>query len=130
MQLQHCNQTAAGESENNGRNGRVLQRTATPPIADATTISNNRGLSLIEKVSVPSEIRQQDLFQNHQQVSRDVTFSLDGKFLVQPLFLQVIRKVNGVDPSKVIFTYKEVSRNTVVVRLFIKTNRWENKGNL
>ena len=43
------------------------------------------------------------------QLSRDVPLSLEGNFLVKPAFLQIIRKVNGVDPKKVIFTYKEVS---------------------
>ena len=44
-----------------------------------------------------------------QQLSRDVPSSLEGRFMVKPEFLRVIRKVNGVDPKKMIFTYKEVS---------------------
>ena len=44
-----------------------------------------------------------------QQLSRDVPSSLEGKFMVKPEFLRVIRRVNGVDPKKMIFTYKEVS---------------------
>ena len=46
---------------------------------------------------------------------RDVPFSLDGTFSVNPVFLEVIRKVNGVDMSKTIFTYKEVGRYINIV---------------
>merc|ERR1712018_742009 len=42
-------------------------------------------------------------------LSRDAPLSLEGYFLVKPAFLQIIRNVDGVDPKKVIFTYKELT---------------------
>ena len=40
-----------------------------------------------------------------RQLSRDAPLSLEGRFMVKPSFLHIIRKVNGVDPKKVIFTF-------------------------
>jgi hypothetical protein len=103
-----------GESEMNDASG--MPSTAIPPTAnDATAICINGNSSSFQKSSVQTEVRQREMIQNPQQLSRDVPFSLDGNFCVQPLFLQVIRKVNGVDPSKTVFTYKEVCSNIIII---------------
>ena len=68
----------------------------------------NERTSSFQKSSVQTEVRQREMIQNPQQLSRDGPLNLNGHFCVQPLFLEVIRQVNGVDPSKTVFTYKEV----------------------
>ena len=80
-----------------------------PPTVDAGAIRIDSGTSSSQDSSIQSEVKQLDMKSSQPQLSRDVLFDLDGHFMVNPVFLQVIRKVNGVDPRKTIFTYKEVS---------------------
>ena len=124
---QHYNKTA-GESKTDDKIGRVLPTITYQPItADANQIFKNEELSSLHKLSVQQEVRQQDSLaknsQNSQQLSRDVPFSLEGRFFVQPLFLQVIRIgykfANGVDTCKTVFTYKEVSTNIIFAHICI-----------
>ena len=79
------------------------------PTADAGAIRIDSSTSSSQDSSIQSEVRQLDMKNSQPQLSRDVPFDLDGNFMINPVFLQVIRKVNGVDPRKTIFTYKEVS---------------------
>ena len=79
------------------------------PTVDAGAIRINSSTSSSQDSSIQSEARQLDMINSQSQLSRDVPFDLDGNFMINPVFLQVIRKVNGVDPRKTIFTYKEVS---------------------
>ena len=37
-------------------------------------------------------------------------FDIEGRYYVKPLFVKVLRKVYGVNPTQVIFTYREVNR--------------------
>ena len=81
------------------------------PTVDAGAIRIDSSTSSSQDSSIQSEVRQLDMKNSNSQpqLSRDVPFDLDGNFMINPVFLQVIRKVNGVDPRKTIFTYKEVS---------------------
>ena len=84
----------------------------TPPLSAKLT-ANTSNIPVSRGTSLHSESRQQQLHQNLQQTSQ-LPFNLEGKFLVQPTFLQVIRKVKGVDPINTVFTYKEVSITQVI----------------
>ena len=74
----------------------------------------NFSITAGESDAVLSEVskQQREAMQNNlsRQLSRDAPLSLEGRFMVKPSFLHIIRKVNGVDPKKVIFTFKEVSK--------------------
>ena len=105
--MKYCSRVAAGESETNDTSSRSLL--TSPPTADVHTLSTNGSSSSMQKSSIQAGNGQREMSQNSQQrIPRDVPFSLDGTFSVNPAFLEVIRKVNGVDLSKTIFTYKEV----------------------
>jgi len=95
---------SGGESENIDQHGASSQATMTTPLADANFTSINRG----PPTSIQSEIEKQEVNPTPHQVSQ-VPFTLEGKFLVQPSFLKVIRKVNGVDPTRTVFTYRELT---------------------
>ena len=47
--------------------------------------------------------------QLRQQQTSQLPSNLEGRFWVTPGFLKVIRKVQGINPAKMVFTYKEVS---------------------
>ena len=82
--------------------------TTMSPTVDAGAIRIDSITSSSQDSSIQSEVRQLDMKSSQPQLSRDVLFDLDGNFMVNPVFLQVIRKVNGVDPRKTIFTYQSL----------------------
>ena len=83
-----------------------------PPMSAKLT-ANVSNTPISGETSLHSESRQQQLHQNLQQTSQ-LPLNLEGKFWVQSTFLQVIRKVKGVDPINTVFTYKEVSITQVI----------------
>ena len=70
--------------------------------------ANNAGSSVSETPSLHLAEMQQDVSQSPQKAVQ-LPVGLEGQFMVKPTFLQVVRKIKGVDPSKTVFTYKEVS---------------------
>ena len=86
----------------------------------------NVSITAGESDAVLSDVskQQREPMQNNlsRQLSRDAPLSLEGRFMVKPSFLHIIRKVNGVDPKKVIFTFKEVSN--IFCRNIIKMIRF------
>ena len=70
--------------------------------------ANNVGSSVSETPSLHLAEMQQDVSQSPQKAVQ-LPVGLEGQFMVKPTFLQVVRKIKGVDPSKAVFTYKEVS---------------------
>ena len=102
----------------------MSSKTIPPPANDANPVCVDGNTSLFQKSSAQTEVRQQEMMRNPVQLSRDVPFNLDGQFCVQPSFLRVLRKVNGVAPNKTVFTYKEVCSN---IHNFIDSVYWELK---
>lgn len=45
--------------------------------------------------------------QDKQQPSQ--RFDVEGRYWLKPLFLKVLRRVKGVNPQQVVFTYREVT---------------------
>ena len=89
-------------------------------MTDRSNSSNNIGSSASENTSLALEVKQQqDVSETPRQVVQ-LPFGLEGKFTVKPAFLQVVRKIKGVDPSKTVFTYKEVSN--IHTLIMIMTN--------
>ena len=44
-------------------------------------------------------------------------FDIEGRYWVKPLFLKVLRKVNGVNPTQVVFSYREVNMNFLILNV-------------
>ena len=109
-----------GKNDNNSKNGNLSKTTTTQSMTDRSNSSNNIGSSASENTSLALEVKQQqDVSETPRQVVQ-LPFGLEGKFTVKPAFLQVVRKIKGVDPSKTVFTYKEVSN--IHTLIMIMTN--------
>ena len=77
-------------------------------MTDRNEGANNVVSSASDSTSLHLAEMQQDVSQSPQKAVQ-LPFGLEGEFMVKPSFLQVVRKIKGVDPSKTVFTYKEVS---------------------
>ena len=44
-----------------------------------------------------------------QQNGTSTKFDIEGRYWVKPLFLKVLRQVRGVNPTQVVFSYREVT---------------------
>ena len=47
--------------------------------------------------------------QQQQQNGTSTKFDIEGRYWVKPLFLKVLRQVRGVNPTQVVFSYREVN---------------------
>ena len=88
-----------GNSANNSRNSQNL------------SVSNlNLTNSSNSQIVIPTT--NQNSGNNGQQpisTGNSSKFDIEGRYWVKPLFLKVLRKVNGVNPTQVVFSYREVN---------------------
>jgi len=93
------NLSNAGNSANNSRNSQNLSVTN----LNLTNSSNSQ-------IIIPTT--NQNSGNNGQQpisTGNSSKFDIEGRYWVKPLFLKVLRKVNGVNPTQVVFSYREVT---------------------
>jgi len=93
------NLSNTGNSANNSRNSQNLSVTN----LNLTNSSNSQ-------IIIPTT--NQNSGNNGQQpisTGNSSKFDIEGRYWVKPLFLKVLRKVNGVNPTQVVFSYREVT---------------------
>ena len=104
-----------GNSANNSRNSQNLS--VTNP--NLTNSSNSQ-------IVIPTT--NQNSGNNGQQpisTGNSSKFDIEGRYWVKPLFLKVLRKVNGVNPTQVVFSYREVNIDFLIhYRFFVLFFSW------
>ena len=62
---------------------------------------------------MPPPERPAHLVPQPENQQNGVRFDVEGRYYVKPNFLRVLRMVEGVDQTKVVFTYKEVLNKAI-----------------
>ena len=76
------------------------------PSVTNTNLTNN--LNLQSNILAGNGQQQQ---QQPISAGNSSKFDIEGRYWVKPLFLKVLRKVSGVSPTQVVFSYREVNMN-------------------
>jgi len=63
-----------------------------------------------------------------QNVGNGAKFDIEGRYWVKPLFLKVLRQVRGVNPTQVVFSYREVTSYLSQYILDNKDNFFDNRN--
>ena len=97
-----------GNSANNSRNSQNLSVTN----LNLTNSSNSQIIINPTTNQNPGNNGQQPI-----STGNSSKFDIEGRYWVKPLFLKVLRKVNGVNPTQVVFSYREVIINFLILNV-------------
>ena len=97
-----------GNSANNSRNSQNLSVTN----LNLTNSSNSQIIINPTTNQNPGNNGQQPI-----STGNSSKFDIEGRYWVKPLFLKVLRKVNGVNPTQVVFSYREVNINFLILNI-------------